>query len=329
VRTAFASLVVSYVFLTFARPVWGGEQATLIVTTEGQRSTYQIGERIPIDLSFTRPSNKQFEITLSSYDRSGRMAYEQFDVEPNSGWSDPLALYFGSQGGSVGGGLSSLGVLSPTPIVMHLNLNEWIRFDQPGSYAVVVTSHRIRDSLDANRTIAHPSDLILKSNPIHLKIVPANSTWQKAKLAAIIDELSTHPAAPGIQSPVREAAVGDLRYLGTPQAAQMMAQHLRDDEPTMMFQCAFGLIGLPETVRPKAAAAMNNLILDPDFPVSSWFLITLPVLQIVTKSRRGNKPRGCSSARRPGNLCWRRCQQREVVHERRLCKRCSDLSQRK
>jgi len=60
-----------------------------------------------------------------------------------------------------------------------------------------------------------------------------------------------------------------------------MAQHLRDDEPTMMNQCAFGLIGLPESVHPKAIAAMNKLILDPDFPISSWFLITLSTLQVV------------------------------------------------
>lgn len=282
-RTAFSTLVVSYVFLTCGPAAWGGEQATLMVTTEGQRSTYQIGERIPIDLSFTGPGNKQFEITMASYDRSGRMAYEQFDVEPNSGWSDPLALYFGSQGGSVGGGISSLGVLSSTPTVMRLNLNEWVRFDQPGSYTVVVTSHRIGDSLDANRTISHPSDLILKSNPIHLKILPASSTWQKAKLATIIDELSSHPAAPRIQPPAHEAAVADLRYLGTYEAAQVMAQYLRDDEPAMMYQCTFGLIGLPETVRPKAVAAMDKLILDPDFPVSSWFITTLSVLQIVAQ----------------------------------------------
>jgi hypothetical protein len=50
-----------------------------------------------------------------------------------------------------------------------------------------------------------------------------------------------------------------------------------------MYQCAFGLIGLPETVRSKAIAAMDKLILDPDFPVSSWFLVTLPVLQIVAQ----------------------------------------------
>ena len=103
-RTAFTTLVVSCAFLTFALSARAAEQATLRVTTEGQRSTYQIGERIPIDLSFTGPGNKQFEITMSSYDRSGRMAYEQFDVEPNSGWSDPLALYFGSRGGFAGGG---------------------------------------------------------------------------------------------------------------------------------------------------------------------------------------------------------------------------------
>jgi hypothetical protein len=282
-RTAFATLVVSYAFLTFAQSARAAEQASLTVTREGQRSTYQIGERIPINLSFTGPGSKQFEITMSSYDRSGRMAYEQFDVEPKSGWSDPLALYFSSQGGSVGGGMSSLGVLSPIPTVMHLNLNEWIRFDKPGSYSVVVTSHRVGDSLDANRTISHSSDLILKSNPILLRIVPASGPWQSAKLAAIVRELSTLPAAPGIQPPAREAAVADLRYLGTPQAAQVMAQHLRDDEPTMMYQCAFGLIGLPEPVRPKAIAAMDKLILDPDFPVSSWFLITLPVLQVVAQ----------------------------------------------
>ena len=280
-RRAPAPLVLCGVFLAISLAAGAsGEQAALVVTTAGGRSTYQIGERIPIDLSFTGPDNKQFEITMANYDRSGRMSYEQFEVEPSSGWSDPLAIYFGSQGGFIGGGLSSSGVLSPTPTVMHLNLNEWTRFEQPGNYTVVVTSHRVDDSLDESRT-SHPSDFTLKSNPIHLKIVPASSSWQKAKLASIVNELATRPATPGIQAPAREAAIADLRYLGTPAAAQVMAQHLRDDEPTMMYQCAFGLIGQPDRLHPKAVAAMNKLILDPDFPVSSWFLTTLATLQIV------------------------------------------------
>ena len=279
----FAALILSNVFLVIPRVTWESDgQAALVVTTQGHQSTYQIGERIPIDLSFTGPGNDQFEINMSSYDRSGRMAYENFEVVPSSGWSDPLAVYFGSQGSFMGGGLFSLGVLSPAPTEIHLNLNEWIRFDQPGSYTVVVTSHRVADTLDADRTMSHPSKFTLKSNPLHLEIIPAVSSWQRAKLAFILNEFSTDTPTSGIQPPAREAAIADLRYLGTPAAVQVMAQHLRDDEPTMMDQCAFGLIGLPELVHPKAIAAMNKLILDPDFPISSWFLITFSTLQVVT-----------------------------------------------
>lgn len=115
-RTALAALVLCGVFFAITLAAWASdEQAALVVTTEGQRSTYQIGERIPIDLSFSGPGNKQFEITMANYDRSGRMSYEQFEIEPSSGWSDPLAVYCGSQGGFIGGGMNSLGVLSPTP----------------------------------------------------------------------------------------------------------------------------------------------------------------------------------------------------------------------
>jgi hypothetical protein len=168
---ALGTLVFSSVFLVISLAAWASdEQAALVVTTQGQRSTYQIGERIPIDLSFTGPSNKQFEITMASYDRSGRMAYENFEVEPSSGWSDPLAVYFGSQGVFMGGGLRSFGVLSPRPTEIHLNLNEWIRFDQPGNYTVIVSSHRVADTLDANRTMSHPSDFTLKSTTVRLKL---------------------------------------------------------------------------------------------------------------------------------------------------------------
>ena len=278
---AFGTFVLPGLLLVLSVAAWASdEQAALVVTTQGKRSTYQVGERIPIELIFSGPGNKQFEITMASYDRSGRMSYEDFEVEPAAGWSDPLAVYFGSQVGFVGGGLSTLGILAPTPTEIHLNLNEWIRFDQPGNYTVTVRTHRVADTLDANRTMSHPSDLTLQSNPIQLKIIPAVSRWQKAKLASIVNELSTDAPTAAIERSAREEAIADLRYLGTSAAEEVMAQHLRDDEPTMMYQCAFGLMGLPDSVHPKAVAAMNRLILDPDFPVSSWFLITLSTLQV-------------------------------------------------
>ncbi len=66
----------------------------LQVGTFNQQVTFRIGERIPLELVFTGPNNKRFEINLARYDRSGRMSYESFEVVPSSGWSDPLEAVF-------------------------------------------------------------------------------------------------------------------------------------------------------------------------------------------------------------------------------------------
>jgi hypothetical protein len=60
------------------------------------------------------------------------MAYEEFNVAPASGWVDPLNVYFGSNSGYMGGGLTGFAPLSAKPTVVNLNLNERVRFDQPG-----------------------------------------------------------------------------------------------------------------------------------------------------------------------------------------------------
>ncbi len=69
------------------------------------------------------------EINSASYDRSGRMNYEQFIVEPKDATRDPLYLYFNAITFFVGGGLSSYDFLTASPKIIHLNLNEWISFD--------------------------------------------------------------------------------------------------------------------------------------------------------------------------------------------------------
>jgi hypothetical protein len=104
-----------------------GTQVVLDIRTALGQSTFRIGERISLELSFSASEDMRYEITLASYFRSGRMSYEDFAVSPETGWVDPLADYFAL--GHVGGGLSSAGVLSPKPTIMLLNLNEWIRFD--------------------------------------------------------------------------------------------------------------------------------------------------------------------------------------------------------
>jgi hypothetical protein len=248
-------------------------------TAEG-RALYRVGERISLSLSFTGPENKRFETNMASYDRSGRMTYEEFHVAPASGWVDPLNVYFGSSSGYIGGGLSGFALLSAKPTVVNLNLNEWVRFDQPGTYTIVVVSHRVSDISTGRSGSLGAQSLGLTSNPIQLRIIPATKAWEKAKLSSILNELEENSNATGPEPDSLKVAIADLRFLGTAAAARLMAQHLREDEPVLMYECALGLDGLREKLRPIALAAMDRLIDDPDFPVSSWFLNTMSVLQL-------------------------------------------------
>jgi len=250
-----------------------------VQTAEG-RALYHVGERIPLKLSFTGPENKQFETNMASYDRSGRMAYEEFMVAPTSGWADPLHVYFGSSGGYIGGGLRGFAPLSAKPTVVNLNLNEWVRFDQPGTYTIVVVSHRVSDVSIGGGGPFGAESLSLTSNPIQLRIIPATKAWERAKLTEILNELEANSKTPGTEPDSVKAAIADLRFLGTAAAARVMAQHLREDELTLMYECALGIDGLREKLHPIALAAMNRLIDDPDFPVSTWFLSTMSVLQL-------------------------------------------------
>jgi hypothetical protein len=208
------------------------------------------------------------------------MGYEEFNVAPAAGWAEPLHVYFGSSSGFIGGGLTGIGSLSAKPTVINLNLNEWVRFDQAGIYTVVVVSHRVSDvSTGSSSRFGAPS-LSLTSNPIQLRVIPATKAWERAKLSSIMKELDENPKPTGIEPDSLKGAIADLRFLGTAAAARLMAQHPREGEPSLMYECALGLDGLEEKLHPVALAAMNRLIDDPDFPVSSWFLNTMSVLQL-------------------------------------------------
>lgn len=197
-------------------------------TGDGQ-STYYIGQRIPLELSFTGPDNKRYEINTATGDASGRMTYEQFEVTPGSGWIDPLATYYGSSMGYVGGGPGGIQKLSPKSAVIHLDLNEWVRFDQPGSYNVVVVSSRATD-LSPEKPAPYGRKLItVRSNTIRVQIIPAPEAWQRAKLAALVTEISAKPTNAAVPPPDLKAALGDLRFLGTPAAVRVLAQQVRDD----------------------------------------------------------------------------------------------------
>jgi len=238
---------------------------------------YYSGEVIHLDLAFTSTTPKRYQINLARYDRSGRMNYEEFIVEPKEATQDPLQLYFSSIAGFIGGGLTGFEFLTPSPTIIHLNLNEWIRFERPGTYRVCVVSHRVSDSDASHQPMGEPIEV--KSNGIELRIVPPDPSWQQEELAKIRQVLNRgttiSPVAPG---EARQAALTQLRYLGTDAAARELAMNLRGEDNHTDFECMFGLIGSPH--RDAGLEEMNQLFENPDFPITQMFLTTMSILPL-------------------------------------------------
>lgn len=131
------------------------------------QAEFHIGETIPIQLSFSASVRNRYQINMAQYDRSGRMEYERFILVPASGAVDPLA----GRAGGVGGGLTGFKFLDDEPWTITLNLNEWLRFTQPGNYRLTVESQRVgvKDSSNPFGT----SPVSVRSNEIALRIIPA------------------------------------------------------------------------------------------------------------------------------------------------------------
>ena len=247
----------------------------LTVRTVGGQTTFRIGERIPLELSFTATELKRYEMTNAGYDRNGRMNYESFSVSPSSGWVDPLEAYF-SNGSFMGGGLFNEVALGPQPVVIPLNLNEWVRFDQPGTYRVTVNSSRVNDTTKG-RLFSGKGGVPVTSNTLELEIVEATPEWKEQRLKEILQAKDSPPRSEAEQKRQREAS-SDLRFLGTDSAILQMAAGLRV-EGHDCFDCAFGLMGLPGSKRDYALQAMSRQMADPQFAISSLFLTTLAVLR--------------------------------------------------
>ena len=240
-------------------------------------SVYRQGELIPLELSFTSKAADRYQVNMATYDRSGRMGYEKFLVEPQDAAADPLAVYFKSASGLLGGGITNFKFLSDSAYVVRLDLNEWVRFDSPGHYRVTVTSCRVSDA-PGNMNFYKGVIQDLKSNSIELEVVAPDSPWQDAQLKKILVDLD-QPSKPGpFLTESRAAALRALRYLGSPDAAVELAHHMRGEENQFDWYCLFGLIGSPN--RMAGYEEMKKLLIDPDFPVGGIFLNAIAMVPL-------------------------------------------------
>jgi hypothetical protein len=222
----------------------------LEVRTRSDQRTFRIGEIIPLELRFSSTIENKYQLETRNSDRSGRLDTETYSVEPRSGWQDPLDLYYRTAV-FIGGGLGTMRWLSTESVPITADLNEWVRFDQPGDYRLTVKSRRVRDVAMGSD---HPA---VRSNEVLLNIVAATPEWQeetlRQSLAVLAKSTPVRPHQAGAPDPARDA-IRTLRFLGTAAAAREMAHCVSDRD------CELGLAGTP--VREAALDEMNKLIRD-------------------------------------------------------------------
>ena len=71
------------------------DQAALSFQTTNGQSTFHIGERIPLKLTFSSPNDTDYLIAPLVRGRGDEFDCNRFEVvSPAAGWSDPLEMYF-------------------------------------------------------------------------------------------------------------------------------------------------------------------------------------------------------------------------------------------
>ena len=245
------------------------------------RKQFRQGEIINLELLFSSSVPKTHSFNNASYDRSGRLGLETYEVEPLDGVRDPLEDYFGaSPFGYIGGGLHSVSWLEEKPTLIESELNEWSVFERPGKYRLYVTSKRVgrKSNADGGEDDPyHTQPLTLVSNTIEFEILPLDAKWAERKLLEATTVLDAKN-----QSVNKRAACRTLRFLGTVAAAKEMARRFRGLDQECDIEYNFGLVGSPH--RAPVVSEMERLLDAPDQPVSDAFIRALSLLSFTMRN---------------------------------------------
>ncbi len=241
-----------------------------------EKEAYRLGETIPVTLTFTNDSDNDYYVLRSTYNRSGRLNDIAFCID-SQGHTDPLVEYF-SRGIFLGGGLSQVpGRLGQYSQVF--DMNEWVRFDAPGTYEVYVSTTRVLD--EDGRTSLGP----VCSQAVTLRILAAGEDFNSGVLEEALDGLSS------VDEEQRHQGARQLRFLGTPQAVDVLVSLLGDENHSVAHEAFLGIIGFRDWS--YAEKVLLEKIDDPDVVVnetyvSAFGLVSMPRGDLPAKETEGS-----------------------------------------
>jgi hypothetical protein len=169
----------------------------------------------------------------------------------------------------MGGGIRGIGVLGEKPFTVKLELNEWFRFDKPGTYTLNVKSRRVTDESVGPHTV-----ISVESNTVSFEILPRDATWEAS-------ELETARRIVDAKRPPLGARAGCrmMRFLGTEAAAmEMIRRYGADTDQGCDFEYIVGLFSAAN--REAVVRAMEAGLRAGDQPMTASYLRTLSTLSV-------------------------------------------------
>jgi hypothetical protein len=184
---------------------------------------FHIGQPIALTLDFETKNKDAVRVFTDVWVRHLKpQGRDEFSVTPKEGWRDPLGhLRWLMDGMMPGSGWPTADLDVVHPVHIELDLNEFIVFEQPGHYAVHVTSSRAM------------APYRVESNDLPLEILPRDDAWTASHFA---DARATLEAGASLKTTdtityvdkdnAQIDAVRTLRYLETEEAALYLASIL-------------------------------------------------------------------------------------------------------
>jgi hypothetical protein len=276
------------------------------ISLPADKTAWWMGETIPLELKLSSTAAKKWRADLRMYDRIGRLNYsDEFHIDRQQDIRDPLE---GTPAGSGGmGGISGAPILlTEEPFQFERDLNEWVRFLQPGTYRLYVLTRRVYP--DKKPDVDEPGlgrgSTTIASNIVRFEVSGPPERWAEQQIEeaeALLD--APHSVVDDGASQSRGARM--LRFLDTPQAVEVMTRRLGSTQSQLAFQLFLGIVGSPH--RARALPLLEKLLEEPSQPITPlviqtmtqlWGLTQLEPMPPFPESEQEREPWRVESARR-------------------------------
>jgi hypothetical protein len=219
-----------------------------------------------------------------------RAPTEDWQLYPAAGATDPLHDYYLGTGYG-----STLARVTNKPVTVDLDLNDWLRFDRPGTYRLTDVTSRVyglpAETIPGTKQTRRAT---VTSNSIELEILPPDAQWEEQTLQSARHTLDT---ATDLRE--RYQAMRVLRFLGTAATARELVARFAPNSPAngpvtsspapgpfageanrfdLQRELERGLYGSPQ--RAEIVRDMEKQLSAPEYTVSAAFLHILTDLSL-------------------------------------------------